>query len=122
MKMQYVILAVLAAFVWYEFRGSPTVSSVSTPNALGVPTAPPAASVAANSPLLSQAQTGAGLFDNAAGLGNNPAPTSELGNTLAQLQSSPPAPGVFSPEYGILDSDGGAEVDLINSINAGTGL
>jgi hypothetical protein len=86
MNAKYLILAVLAAFVWYEFRSTPTVSSVGTPNELGVPTAAPAASVAANSPVLSQAQTGAGLFNNASGLGNNPLPTSELGQTLTELQ------------------------------------
>ena len=108
MKIQYVILAVLAAFVWYEFRGSPTVSSVGTPNALGVPTAPPAASVAANSPVLSQAQTGAGLFDSASGLGNNPNPTSALGQTLAQLQLSPnelPDVPDLQPETAFITND-----------------
>ena len=89
MKPQaYIALAVLAAFVWYELRPSPSTTVAAIPNALGIATASPAPSVGANSSLLSQAQSGAGLFNNPSGLGNNPVPvpTHELMGPHLQLR------------------------------------
>jgi hypothetical protein len=93
MKTQYIILAVLAAVVYYEFRRMDAANAaVSVPvpqNPLGIATAPPNPSVSNNSSVLSSAQSGTGLFNNPSGLGNNPVPqpTSGLGATLANLQS-----------------------------------
>jgi hypothetical protein len=72
--MKWFALAVLAAFAWWELRPEPE-STVAVPqNPLGIPTAPPAPSVGANSSVLSPSQTGSGLFGNPTGLGNNPVP------------------------------------------------
>lgn len=69
--MKYVALLAFAVFAWYELRPTPATSVVVPQNPLGLPTAPPNPSVAENSSILSQAQTGTGLFNNPSGLGSN---------------------------------------------------
>jgi hypothetical protein len=73
--MKWIALAVLAVFAWWELRPDAPATTVAVPqNPLGLPTAPPAPSVANNSSVLTPAQSGFGLFGNPTGLGNNPVP------------------------------------------------
>jgi hypothetical protein len=79
--MKWIALLVFAAFAWYELK--PDAQSVVVPdNPQGLPTAPPNPSVGANSSVLSNAETGDGLFGNPSGLGNN------LPATLQALQAT----------------------------------
>jgi hypothetical protein len=82
----YAALAAFAAFAIYELWPSAPTLVGAVQNPLQGPT--PTGNAPASSQI-TQTQTGAGLFDDAAGLGNNPTPmpTSNLGNTLQTLQS-----------------------------------
>jgi hypothetical protein len=74
---QYGLLALLGVIVYVEIiKPTPatlTAGSVGTPNAIGVPTVAPTASVSAGSSVLTAQQTGTNLFAGS-GLGNNPVP------------------------------------------------
>ncbi len=82
-----IAVAVGALLVYEEFLAPAPASAVITPNALGIPTAPP---VIAST--LATSQSGSGLFANVAGLGSNPAglpavsagPLQEVPNVLEQ--------------------------------------
>jgi hypothetical protein len=69
-KIVALIAVAIAGFLVYEeFFAVPASAPVmATPNALGIPTAPPIVASTLNT-----SQTGSGLFANASALGSNPA-------------------------------------------------
>ena len=81
MNNKYIVLAIFAVFVYYELiYTKPVATTVTVPqNPLGIATAPPSPSVAANSSVLSPSQSGYGFFGNPTGLGNNPVPQPTTG-------------------------------------------